>query len=124
MRHRWAITTARTPTKEVSIVTRPVVNAALRPRLAWSGRRKDTQKAPCGARGQWILAAMGSARRAWESGAEARGFDQAHLISPGGEFPPLVALNHDPTSRLDPDDPSPHPAKRGRFQHLDHITGL
>ncbi len=58
------------------------------------------------------------------SGTEAGGFDQTHLIATGGEFPPLVALDHDPTSGLDPDDPGPDPAKGGRFQHLDHITGL
>lgn len=61
---------------------------------------------------------------ALRSGAEAGGFDQTDLIATGGELPPLVALDHDPTSGLDPDDPGPDPAKGGRFQHLDHITGL
>ena len=32
------------------------------------------------------------------SGAEAGGFNQAYLVAPGGEFPALVALDHDPTS--------------------------
>ena len=65
-----------------------------------------TQKAPCRARGRWCLAAgkagldsgAGAPENPGPSGAEAGGFNQAHLIAPGGEFPALVALDHDPTS--------------------------
>ena len=58
------------------------------------------------------------------SGSETRGFDQAHLIAPCGEFPALIALDDDAPTGFDTDHPGPNPAKRCRFEHLDDITGL
>ena len=110
MWHRWAIATARTPTKEVSIVTGPSVNGApVAAMRQWPPGWRHT-KSPVRGTGQ---TRTGSDAEAPGSGAEAGGFDQAHLIAPGGEFPTLVALDHDPTSGLDPDHPGPDPAKSG-----------
>jgi hypothetical protein len=56
--------------------------------------------------------------------SETSGFDQTNLVATCCEFKALVALNDHATAGLDPDDPSPHPAKGSGFEHLDHITGL
>ena len=48
--------------------------------------------------GTFQMAQAGGRRgRCW-SGSEAGGFDQPHLIAPGGEFAPLIALHHDTTA--------------------------
>jgi len=57
-------------------------------------------------------------------GAETGGFNQAHLIAPGGELPTLITLDHHPATGFNPDHPSPHPAKGSGFQHLHDVTGL
>jgi len=45
------------------------------------------------------------------SGPESGGLDQTHLVATGGEFTPLVALNHHSTTGLDPDHAGSHPAQ-------------
>ncbi len=58
------------------------------------------------------------------SGAEAGGFDQAHLVAAGREFATLIALNDHPTTRFHTDHPGTNPAQSGGFENLDDITGL
>jgi hypothetical protein len=58
------------------------------------------------------------------SGAETGRFNQANLVSPGGEFPTLVALNNDSTTGFDTDHPRPNPAKGCGLENFDHITRL
>jgi len=47
------------------------------------------------------------------SGAEASGFDQANLVTPGGEFATLVALHDHATTGFDADHPGSDPAEGG-----------
>ena len=61
----------------------------------------------------------------WEClGAEAGGFDQAHLIATGGEFTALIALHHHAATGFDADHTGAHPTKGSGLQNFDHITGL
>jgi hypothetical protein len=63
-------------------------------------------------------------RSPFRSGPETRGFDQAHLIAAGGEFPALIALDNDASTRFDSDDPGANPTQSRGLQNFDHITGL
>jgi hypothetical protein len=58
------------------------------------------------------------------SGSETGGFNQADLIATGGEFPPLVALDHHTATGFDPDHPGTNPTQSRGLQNFDHITGL
>ena len=58
------------------------------------------------------------------SGTKSGRFNQTHLIASGGELAALIALHDNTTPGFDADHPGTHPAKSGRLQHLDNITGL
>lgn len=58
------------------------------------------------------------------SGTKSGRFDQTHLIASGGELAALIALHDNTTPGFDADHPGTNPAKSGRLQHLDNITGL
>ena len=70
------------------------------------------------AAGSWLPGA------ATNSGAEASGLDQAHLVATGREFTTLIALNDHATTRFHTDHPGTNPAKSGGFENLDNIAGL
>ena len=67
---------------------------------------------------------MGAKKNDGGSRAEARGFNQSHLIAPGREFTALIALDHHSTTGFDPDDPGADPTQSRGLQNFDHITGL
>ena len=70
------------------------------------------------------LARLGRQANGKGSGTEAGGLDQADLIAAGGEFTTLIALYHHTATGFDPDHAGANPAESGRFEHLDHISGL
>jgi len=84
-----------------------------------SPKRKES---PSRLHGVWMGLAFGQINRA--SRAKTGGFYQADLVTPGREFPTLIALNHHTTTGLDPNDACPNPAKGGGFKHFYDIAGL
>jgi len=88
------------------------------------GAIKNSLAGPRGStiRGNRFQAAIGLQNR-W-SGAKTGRFNQANLVSPGGEFPTLVALNNDSTTGFDTNHPRPNPAKGCGLENFDHITRL
>jgi hypothetical protein len=72
-------------------------------------------------RGDWIWL---WGRSVGNLGSKTGGFNQADLITPGREFPALIALNHHAATGLDPNDAGSNPAKGCGFKHFYDIAGL
>ncbi len=64
------------------------------------------------------------AQQTGASGTKSGRFNQTDLVASGGELAALIALHDNTTPGFDADHPGTHPAKSGRLQHLDNITGL
>jgi hypothetical protein len=114
---RWSCRSSAAATKKVSIAAPPLVN-----RLGSGTPSALSTKKNHPRRGGWN--AMGLEERQRCSGTKTSGFNQAHLIPAGGEFPALITLYNDTTTGFDPDHAGTNPAKGCGLQHLDHISGL